>query len=191
MTVRINKPAFNIREKLKELDFFRLPFQKMPPGSIIQVESTYDTDHIRSSTSVAYVDIMEATITPRRSNSKILVIVTLSVSKVNNFSFLGRVLRNGTPFAGGDSAALNSTDQATWEDNVWFNIRNTVYSATQYTQQYLDSPSTTSAVTYKVQGKTTGSGAGEEFAVNVPSTEVDHPYGSPTFSNITLMEIAQ
>ena len=54
MTVRINKPAFNIREKLTELDFFRLPFQKMPPGSIIQVESTYDTDHIRTTTSTAY-----------------------------------------------------------------------------------------------------------------------------------------
>ena len=102
-------------------------------GGVIQVVTTYDTDHIRSSTSVSYVDVMEATITPTRSDSKILVIVTLSVSKANSHSFLGRVLRNGSVFAGGDSAATNSTDQPNWEDNIWFNIRNTIYSATQYT----------------------------------------------------------
>ena len=191
MTVRINKPAFNIREKLTELDFFRLPFQKMPPGSIIQVESTYDTDHIRTTTSTAYVDIMEATITPKRSDSKILIIVTLSVSKADDHSFLGRVLRNGSVFAGGDSAATNSTDQANWEDNVWFNIRSSIYSAVPHTHQYLDSPATTSALTYKVQGRTSDSGAGHEFAINVAKNEVNHVYGSPTFSNITLMEIAQ
>ena len=159
-------------------------------GGIIQVVSTYDTDHIRSTTSTSYVDVMEATITPTRSDSKILIIVTLSVSKANDHSFLGRVLRNDSVFAGGDSAATNSTDQANWEDNVWFNLRNTVYSATPYTHQYLDSPATTSALTYKVQGKTSDSGAGHQFAINVPQNEVDHVYGSPTFSNITLMEIS-
>ena len=35
MTVRISKPAFNLREKISELDFDRVPFQKMPAGSII------------------------------------------------------------------------------------------------------------------------------------------------------------
>jgi hypothetical protein len=36
MTVRANKPAFNIREKLKSLDYSHLPYEKMPPGSVIQ-----------------------------------------------------------------------------------------------------------------------------------------------------------
>ena len=157
-------------------------------GGVIQVVSTYDTDHIRSSSSTSYVDIMEATITPTTSNSKILITVTLSVSKADNHSFIGRVLKNGSAFAGGNSAATNSTDQSNWEDNVWFNIRNSVYSAVQYTTHYLDSPATTSALTYKVQGKTSASS--ENFAVNVPQTEVDNVYGSPTFSNITLMEVS-
>ena len=157
-------------------------------GGVIQVVSTYDTDHIRSSSSTSYVDIMEATITPTTSNSKILITVTLSVSKADNHSFIGRVLKNGSAFAGGNSAATNSTDQSNWEDNVWFNIRNSVYSAVQYTTHYLDSPATTSALTYKVQGKTSASG--ENFAVNVPQTEVNNVYGSPTFSNITLMEVS-
>ena len=159
-------------------------------GGIIQVVSTYNTDHIRTTTSTSYVDIMEATITPKISTSKILVLVSLSVSKDNDHAFLGRVLRNGTPFAGGDSAATNSTNQSNWEDNIWFAIRSFTYSPNTYSHHYLDSPSSTSALTYKVQGKTTDSGAGHEFAINVAHTEVDNPYGSPTFSNITLMEIS-
>ena len=35
MTVRITKPEFNLREKLTELDFGQVPFQKMPKGSVI------------------------------------------------------------------------------------------------------------------------------------------------------------
>ena len=36
MTVRIFKPEVNIRSKLTELDFDRVPYQKMPVGSVIQ-----------------------------------------------------------------------------------------------------------------------------------------------------------
>ena len=35
MTVRANKPAFSIREKLKELDYAHVPYDKMPLGSCI------------------------------------------------------------------------------------------------------------------------------------------------------------
>ena len=36
MTVIVQKPEFNLREKLSELEFGTLPYQKMPAGSIIQ-----------------------------------------------------------------------------------------------------------------------------------------------------------
>ena len=38
MTIRIEKPAFNLRSKLNDLDFGQVPLQKMPTGSIIQVK---------------------------------------------------------------------------------------------------------------------------------------------------------
>ena len=44
MTVRANKPAFNVREKLKELDYAHVPYHKMPPGSVIQVYSKVSTN---------------------------------------------------------------------------------------------------------------------------------------------------
>ena len=36
MTIRINKPEFNIREKLKELDYAHVPYDKIPDGVPIQ-----------------------------------------------------------------------------------------------------------------------------------------------------------
>ena len=37
MTVRISKPEFNLREKITELDYGHVPYQKMPVGSVVQV----------------------------------------------------------------------------------------------------------------------------------------------------------
>ena len=39
MTVRANKPAFNVREKLKELDYSHLPYEKIQPGGVVQMIS--------------------------------------------------------------------------------------------------------------------------------------------------------
>ena len=44
MTVRANKPEFNVREKLKELDYAHVPYEKMPAGSVIQVYSKVSTN---------------------------------------------------------------------------------------------------------------------------------------------------
>ena len=95
MTVRANKPTFNVREKLKELDYSHVPYEKMPPGSIIQSASTTITTSLilnaasDSSLLGAYNDTpMTHTINPKFPNSKILV----------NFEF-GVLLRDG-PSAG-------------------------------------------------------------------------------------------
>ena len=40
MTVRIEKPVFNLRDKLSELDYSRVPYEKMPAGSILQTNYT-------------------------------------------------------------------------------------------------------------------------------------------------------
>ena len=39
MAVRVSKPEFNLREKITKLDFDRVPYEKMPAGSVIQVYS--------------------------------------------------------------------------------------------------------------------------------------------------------
>ena len=37
MTVRVNKPQTNLREELNRLDYARVPYEKMPAGSVLQV----------------------------------------------------------------------------------------------------------------------------------------------------------
>ena len=45
MTVRANKPAFNVREKLKSLDYSHVPYEKMPPGSVVNIAYGYNSAH--------------------------------------------------------------------------------------------------------------------------------------------------
>ena len=48
--INVERPEFNLRDKLNELSFARLPSQKMPKGSIVQVgydqtATSYYIDH--------------------------------------------------------------------------------------------------------------------------------------------------
>lgn len=41
MPIHITKPAFNLRAKLNDLDYGRVPYQKMPGGSVVQTVVNY------------------------------------------------------------------------------------------------------------------------------------------------------
>ena len=77
MTVRANKPAFNIREKLKSLDYAHVPYEKMPSGSIIQTAYSRSTVTARLSfTTTTPTEIhssLRVPISLRRPNSLVLV----------------------------------------------------------------------------------------------------------------------
>ena len=74
MTVRITKPGFNLREKLSELDYGRVPFQKMPVGSIIQVKTAQRATILTLTT---LGDILETTFKPLKSNSRMIIDIRL------------------------------------------------------------------------------------------------------------------
>ena len=75
MTVKITKPEINVREKLNELDFAKLPFQKMPAGSVVQYQSA-STGQSLSTSSTSYVDSgVDIVFTPKFANSKVLITV--------------------------------------------------------------------------------------------------------------------
>ena len=94
MTVRITKPEFNLREKLTELDFGRVPYQKMPAGSIIQVSETTTHNETRGTVSGAsgFADVGEGflfvnlkSFCPKFNSSKILLQSSnVSVNEYNN-----------------------------------------------------------------------------------------------------------
>ena len=167
-----------------------VPRDGLPSGSsggIIQVVHANTSTHTYD-TSTSYIDItgVTATITPTRSDSKVLIQCTLAVSKEDNHTFHGRIVRNGSVITG--SGGVAESGHGNQIDGVWWAIRNTQYSANAHTVSYLDSPSSTSAVTYKAQGKTTS--ASYPFAINRSVSSNDLLYATPSFSMITLMEIS-
>ena len=76
MTVRANKPAFSIREKLKELDYAHVPYEKIPAGSVIQVSHGTTSTEVAVNYNTETNTGLSATISPRLSSSKILVLVS-------------------------------------------------------------------------------------------------------------------
>ena len=94
MTVRISKPAFNLRDKLTELDFARVPYEKMPPQSIIQRKRYFVTSN-KSSSSASDLDVITGQIRPIFSSSQILIelAVTPYGGNEQNLSARGRIRR--------------------------------------------------------------------------------------------------
>jgi len=145
----------------------------LPAGSVLQVVSTTsDTDTSVQSTS--YIDTgLSVSITPTLSSSKILVIVTQvytlykeAVNPSSSMKILGGattlVEHTITPRLGADITGGASFVTGTWAGS------------------YLDSPNTTSSITYKTQAKvdTTASNS----VIRFQQSQQD--------STIILMEIA-
>jgi hypothetical protein len=108
-------------------------------GNVLQVvNATYSTT--TSSSSSTYADTgLTATITPTSSSSKILVLVNQCGLAKNNNSWLSiRLLRGSTPI-------ITFDGQGGYTGTTTYNSPATAGTC------YLDSPSTTSAVTYKTQ----------------------------------------
>ena len=79
MTVRVSKPAFNLREKLTELDS-QVPYEKMPAGSVIQVKQNYVTSQTVYGATTSATEVFGVDISPRLRDSNFLVTVHVSYS---------------------------------------------------------------------------------------------------------------
>ena len=156
-------------------------------GKLLQVVHVNSNTH-QTSTSTSFVDLsgISASITPSSSSNKILIMCNLAISKANDESFLGRVVRDGSAISGAGGVRMSGATSQ--EEGIWLNVRTTIYDISPFTVIYLDSPSTTSAITYKAQGKTSGSANG--FSFNRTGSGSNQLYNSPSFSSITLMEVA-
>tara|TARA_B100000287_G_C20359181_1_gene673054 strand:- start:14 stop:568 length:555 start_codon:yes stop_codon:yes gene_type:complete len=166
-----------------------LTASSLPSGAVLQVQTTYNNTHIFA-TDTSFTDLsgMTCNITPTAASNKVLVQISMSISKSTNHAFLGRVYRDSTLIGGGNG------DQANHEDNVWWNIRmSSTHSANNYSTHFVDTiPNdwSSGAITYKVQGMITSSSGGINFGINQTAVDGNDAHNSPSFSNIVLTEIA-
>ena len=146
-------------------------------GGVIQVVfSSLATGSTITVNGTSFVDIMSASITPTRSDSKILVQVT-SAPKTNgstaNFQFAAQIQRDSTTIM---------------YDNEYVQANNS-YAANARTGAYtvLDSPATTSALTYKFRCNRNASVTGRQLFFDNSTDNTGIFYNKHT---MTLMEIS-
>ena len=153
----------------------------MPTGAVLQVKQTMKTDTM-TTTSTSWVDVtgLSVSITPSSTSNKILVTVDLNMGQDSGFRAHGRVLRDSTAIAVGDAAGSRSPSTFASRSQDYGYVNNT--SAT-----ILDSPSTTSAVTYKVQVMSENS-SGNVYT-NRSGWDTDNSTYPRTVSIITVQEI--
>lgn len=156
-------------------------------GGILQVVQAVQTN-TTSTTSLSWVDVtgMSVTITPSSATSKILVIpdAMLGCDGGLGVNYQLRLQRNGTNI-------YTPTNNGNRPQAI-FEIESSVSTAYDYQffdsmRMYLDSPNTTSAVTYKLQWICFNGGT---VYLNRNHVDSDNASQIRTASSITVMEIA-
>ena len=154
----------------------------MPAGAVLQVVSTAKTDTF-TTTSNSFADVtgLTATITPSSTSSKILVLVSTNAGTNPSGVAEFRLLRGSTEILLADSAGSRSQTTFTLYTGSGDN------GAAGVGMNFLDSPNTTSATTYKITMRSNTNG--QIVGVNRTQGDVDGASTSRGTSTITLMEI--
>ena len=157
---------------------------KLSAGKVLQVKSATKTD-TQSSTTQTYADVsdMSVSITPISTSSKILAFGYCSVAWDAANAKVGiKLVRDTTNILIGDSAG--SRQQVTG----FLYLGTACSSVFPLTFNYLDSPSTTSATTYKIQFARLD-GAGTVY-VNRSFADTDNGTFGRSTSTITVIEVS-
>ena len=154
-------------------------------GKVLQVLQAVKSDAF-STTSTSLVDVsgLSVTITPVSTSSKILVTVDLFISS-SHFVSHAQLLRGTTQLYKGNAAGNRSRDTITFSQNDSGDGIMQRSSAT-----FLDSPSTTSATTYKVQASQRRDGGHTCYINRTEQDRNNVAYDPRGASSITVMEIA-
>ena len=154
----------------------------LPAGSVLQVVSATTQDYF-TTTSTSWVTVtgLSVNITPSSTSSKILVMLSAGGTSAGDAGYIS-VFRDSTNLVntrGSRYPALLNTYQGGWAGN----FKHTDASI-------LDSPSTTSQITYSVKaglrsGGTTAMHVGTSRAGDTNNVDTYTPFGT-----ITVMEIA-
>ena len=156
-----------------------IPRDGLPSGSaggIIQVKQTVDSTSTTQITGTSYQDAgsLNVSITPTRSDSKILIMATTNIQAFVS----SQEVSGGLRLLRGSSEIIEYPYAFVMEAGTSGNGR--IFYNTNHSATFLDSPSTTSAVTYKVQLKLYGTSNGMKLVYNQNSSK----------STILVMEVS-
>ena len=156
-------------------------------GGIVQVQSATKTDAWNmpsNDTNFHTVTGLSVTITPKFSTSKILVMYDMNWSSINGHCSC-RLMRDSTPIKVGDASGNKTqvTGQIHYTSSNQYDLENV--SGT-----HMDSPSTTSAVTYSMQVGTPYSSSYEVYVNYHAEDGANIAWSGRGASSITVMEVS-
>ena len=154
-------------------------------GNIIQVQQTVGTGTY-STTSQTYSDVITCAITPASTSNKIICIYKIGLSTSNGgYSGAARLVRNSTAIYVGDAAGSRTQASSHFvadSDGIG-HVKIFDQAGT-----FMDSPSTTSAITYRLQFRTDYSGTAVYAGRSVQDS--DYTYRGRVPTSLLLMEVA-
>ena len=157
-------------------------------GKILQVKSVTWKDAFSSTTGGgSFVNITGATlaITPSATSSKILFQAMISTGG-ETYGVVMKIQRGGSDISGAlgtvSGSRVASTAYSSGHSSDGAELQSTYIS-------YLDSPSSTNAQTYTVQGSARYQPAAVPWTINYPYEDTNANYTSHSVSTITLMEV--
>ena len=158
----------------------------MPTGSVLQVVSSTKSDTF-SVTGMTFTDVpdLSVTLTPTSTSSKILVSVDMHLDSSIRYA-AAKLYRDSTLIAIGDASGNRARVFIACQRNQ--DATNDQYVLHNQSGSYLDSPTTTSAVTYKIKVANTYDSNGVTY-VNRTHPDDNYSYAHRGVSTITLQEI--
>ena len=155
-------------------------------GKVLQVVQAVKTDTFSyAGTTFADVTGLSVSITPSATSSKILIFSTINGAANLRYSGI-RLVRDSTDIFIGDAAGNRTRVSIPIDSNSDETSNN--YVARNMSLNYLDSPSTTSATTYKIQVAIAYSASYTTY-INTNASDDDANFTLRSASNIIAMEI--
>jgi hypothetical protein len=165
----------------------QVPDANAPSGSVIQVVQTVKSDSWSTATKGSYVAVtgLSATLTPTSTSNKILITAYVTSGTLNNCVPMFHIYRNGTKVTP-DGVNTTLTPSGAY---ALFAGGTAVGAGMGMTMgfEFLDSPSSTSSLTYQIYAATNSSAVVTLYVNPTTSSGGGVPGGN---SSITLMEIA-
>lgn len=154
---------------------------QLPAGSVLQVLQTVKTDTYSAAPGNSWVDItgLSVSITPSSASNRVMVFLSVH-GNTGNLSYV-RIVRDSTAIGVGETSGSRisctvGNFSETGDGNRSF----------QWGTNFLDSPATTSSVTYKLQLLCETSNT---FFLNRSRLDQNNAVGFRPISQITVMEI--
>ena len=152
-------------------------------GHVLQVKSTSMGNRlvIADTNPDSWQDIagLSVQITPSSNSNKIMVFASVQGGSASNVAYFLRTVRDSTAVGIGNTSGSSTRISVALKESTEYDVQSGSWN-------FIDSPSSTSALTYKIQVYSNGAAQ-----VNRPRTTSDNWSVPTAHSSITVMEVTE